>query len=91
MQTGPGHLWLAGTLLVKDGSHGSHEAFFEEASVLTPEQKQQTADYYQFQKQELPFFEKFDSMPLCGKAGSLFLWESRTAHQNLLPGMDPKP
>lgn len=43
------HLLRAGTLLVKEGSHAAHEEFFANVTVLTPEQKAATADFYQFQ------------------------------------------
>lgn len=76
----------AGTLLVKDGSHSSHEDFFRNATVLSEEQKQKTEDFYKFQDQERDYFQKFDNKALSAKAGSLFLWDSRCAHQNLLPG-----
>ena len=76
----------AGTLLVKDGSHSSHEDFFQNATVLSEEQKQKTEDFYKFQDQERDYFQKFENKALSAKAGSLFLWDSRCAHQNLLPG-----
>ena len=76
----------AGTLLVKDGSHSSHEDFFRNATVLSEEQKQKTEDFYKFQDQERDYFQKFENKALSAKAGSLFLWDSRCAHQNLLPG-----
>ena len=76
----------AGTLLVKHGSHSSHEDFFENATVLSKEEKQQTEDFYKFQDQERTYFHKFENRVLSAKAGSLFLWDSRLAHQNLLPG-----
>ncbi len=75
-----------GTLLVKDGSHLSHEDFFQNATVLSEEQKKQTEDFYKFQHQERDYFQKFENRALSAKAGSLFLWDSRCAHQNLLPG-----
>ena len=79
----------AGTLLVKDGSHASHEDFFENATMLTKEQKQQTKDFYMFQDEERDYFHKFENKVLSAPAGSLFLWDSRCAHQNLLPGNLP--
>ena len=54
--------------------------------MLSNEQKQQTEDFYMFQDQERGYFRKFESKALSAKAGSLFLWDSRLAHQNLLPG-----
>lgn len=79
-----------GTLLVKDGSHASHEDFFENATMLTKEQKQQTKDFYMFQDEERDYFHKFENKVLSAPAGSLFLWDSRCAHQNLLPGNTDK-
>jgi len=35
---------------------------------------------YQFTPEELPFWEPFESVAVDGRAGSLFLWDSRTAH-----------
>ena len=77
---------FVGTLLVKDGSHASHEDFFQNATMLSEEQKKQTEDFYTFQHQERNYFQKFENRALSAKAGSLFLWDSRCAHQNLLPG-----
>ncbi|KAL3141513.1 hypothetical protein ABBQ32_004763 [Trebouxia sp. C0010 RCD-2024] len=74
-----------GTLLVKDGSHSAHEHFFATETVLTPEQKAATPDFYQFQPEERKFYEQFEALPLSAGAGSLFLWDSRTAHQNVMP------
>ena len=79
----------AGTLLVKDGSHSFHEDFFQNATVLSQEQKQQTKDFYKFQDGEREYFHQFETKALSAKAGSLFLWDSRLAHQNLLPGLLP--
>ncbi|KAK9828670.1 hypothetical protein WJX72_001442 [[Myrmecia] bisecta] len=74
-----------GTLVVKHDSHLAHHRFFQEATVLSEDERAATADFYQFQQAELPFWEQFKSLALSGKAGSLFLWDSRTAHQNCLP------
>jgi hypothetical protein len=41
----------AGTLLVKDRSHLAHEEFFSNHSVLTEQQKHDTADFYIFQEE----------------------------------------
>jgi hypothetical protein len=35
--------------------------------------------------QELPFYDKMQGLGLAAPAGSLFLWDSRTAHQNQGP------
>jgi len=35
---------------------------------------------HQFTPEELPFWEPFESVAVDGRAGSLFLWDSRTAH-----------
>ncbi|KAL3144479.1 hypothetical protein ABBQ32_004219 [Trebouxia sp. C0010 RCD-2024] len=49
------------TLVVKRGSHSSHEDCFENATVLSEEEKQQTEDFYMFQDQERAYFHKFDN------------------------------
>ena len=36
---------------MKDGSHAGHEQFFATETVLTPEEKLTTADFYQFHPQ----------------------------------------
>ena len=36
--------------------------------------------------QERKFYEQFEALPLSAGAGSLFIWDSRTAHQNVMPG-----
>ncbi|KAK9807834.1 hypothetical protein WJX72_010581 [[Myrmecia] bisecta] len=77
-----------GTLVVKDGSHRAHEGFFSNNTVLTPEEKAATPDFYQFKEAELPFWEHFQSLALSAGAGSLFLWDSRTVHQNCLSPKD---
>ena len=40
----------------------------------------QVPDHYQFLPQHMAFWDKYDSIGLQGGAGSLFLWDSRTAH-----------
>ncbi len=40
----------------------------------------------QFADAERPFWQRFPNRALSAPKGSLFLWDSRTAHQNLLPG-----
>ena len=40
----------------------------------------QVPDHYQFLPQHLAFWDSFRSKGLEGGAGSLFLWDSRTAH-----------
>ena len=40
----------------------------------------------QFESAELPFWQQLPTLALSSPKGSLFLWDSRTAHQNLLPG-----
>ena len=69
-----------GTLLVKDGSHEGHAPFFETACTLSQAEKAATTDHYQLKPQELPFFDSYESMGLRGRAGSVFLWDSRTIH-----------
>ena len=71
----------AGTILLKDGSHLAHERFFDEACCRPREEQASIPDFYQFAEQERAFFEQFPTvLPACG-AGSLVLWDSRTAHQ----------
>ena len=69
-----------GTLLVKDGSHEGHAPFFETACTLSQAEKAATSDHYQLKPQELPFFDSNKAMGLRGRAGSVFLWDSRTIH-----------
>jgi hypothetical protein len=69
-----------GTLLVKDGSHLGHAPFFESACTLSHAEMAATTDHYQLKPQELPFFDGFQSLGLRGRAGSVFLWDSRTIH-----------
>jgi hypothetical protein len=40
---------------------------------------------YVFQEAELPHWEHLASLGLSASAGDLFLWDSRTAHQNIGP------
>ena len=77
MDVGPD---TTGTLLVKDGSHEGHAPFFETACTLSQAEKAATSDHYQLKPQEEPFFDSYESMGLRGKAGSVFLWDSRTIH-----------
>eukprot|EP00891_Asterochloris_glomerata_P009117 jgi/Astpho2/9117/Aster-x0373 len=74
-----------GTLLLKDGSHRHHQNFFETESILSQREKEKTEDFYQFADAERPFWQRFPNRALSAPKGSLFLWDSRTAHQNLLP------
>ena len=37
-------------------------------------------DFYIFNEHEIPFYEQFPTVTPDGPAGSLFLWDSRTAH-----------
>ena len=69
-----------GTLLVKDKSHEGHAPFFETACTLSRAEMAATPDHYQLKPQELPFFDSYETMGLRGKAGSVFLWDSRTIH-----------
>ncbi len=71
--------------MVKDKSHLHHHEFFQNHTCLSPEQKANTEDFYIFQQQELPYWERLQSIGLKAKAGSLFLWDSRAAHQNAGP------
>ena len=69
-----------GTLLVKDKSHKGHAPFFETACTLSHAEMAATTDHYQLKPHELPFFDSYETMGLRGKAGSVFLWDSRTIH-----------
>lgn len=40
---------------------------------------------YQFNEEELPFWDAFESVAVSGRAGSLFLWDSRTVHAVRVP------
>ena len=40
---------------------------------------------YQFNEEELPFWDAFESVAVSGHAGSLFLWDSRTVHAVRIP------
>lgn len=42
--------------------------------------QEETGDHYKFSEEELDYWSQFESIPLEGKAGSLFLWDSRTVH-----------
>lgn len=82
----------SGTLLVKDRTHSEHAHFFDTASSLTREQQETLThspagpkDFYVFKPEELPHWESFQTLPLCAKAGSVFLWDSRTVHANTIP------
>lgn len=66
--------------MVKDKSHRAHQDFFHTVSQLTPDQLAAIPDHYQFTPKQLPYWEQFDTVRLQGRAGSLFLWDSRTAH-----------
>jgi hypothetical protein len=74
-----------GTLMVKDKSHLAHSDFFDQHTVLTPAEKADIGDFYKFQPEELPYWDAFPSLGLSAKAGDLFLWDSRAAHQNIGP------
>ena len=76
-----------GTLMVKDKSHLAHSDFFDHHTSLTQEEKAAIGDFYKFQPQELPYWDSFTSLGLSAKAGDLFLWDSRAAHQNIGPAM----
>ncbi|KAF6262035.1 hypothetical protein COO60DRAFT_687595 [Scenedesmus sp. NREL 46B-D3] len=74
-----------GTLMVKDKSHLLLEEFYEHHVMLTPQQKAEMGNWYVFQEAELPYWQHLPSLGLAGAAGDLFLWDSRTAHQNIGP------
>ncbi len=65
---------------MKDKTHSEHAHFFETASSLTKEQQAATSDFYIFKPEEVPHWESFKTLPLAAKAGSVFLWDSRTVH-----------
>lgn len=69
-----------GTLLVKDRTHTEHAHFFETASSLSKEQQAAVPDFYIFKPEEVPHWDPFQTLPLAAKAGSVFLWDSRTVH-----------
>ena len=71
--------------MVKDKSHRAHQDFFHTVSQLTPEQLAAIPDHYQFTPKQLPYWKHFDTVKLQGRAGSLFLWDSRTTHPVNLP------
>ena len=47
---------------------------------LSQEEQKPVADWYQFQDQEVPWFDQFSTVMPSARAGSLILWDSRTAH-----------
>jgi hypothetical protein len=67
-------------LLVKAKSHMSHHNFFQTASEVPVEDQRGIQDFYVFKEREVRYWDDFESVPVRGKAGSLFLWDSRTAH-----------
>lgn len=70
-----------GSLQVKTGSHEGHRDFFRNASAVPlQEQAQMKDDFYLYKPSELGYFDKYETVALEGGAGSLFLWDSRTAH-----------
>ena len=75
----------AGTLLVKDRTHSEHAHFFETSSILTREQQAAVPDFYIFKPEELAHWDSFKTLPLAAKAGSVFLWDSRTVHAVRVP------
>ncbi|KAK9792461.1 hypothetical protein WJX73_006649 [Symbiochloris irregularis] len=74
-----------GTILIKQGSHKHHRRFFDEACQMSVEEQAKTEDWYQFQDGEVPWFDQFETVTPSAPAGSLILWDSRTAHANVLP------
>lgn len=81
----------AGSLKVRHQSHKGHAQYFgqgefERRTGTTAEQKAEMRDYYQFTAAERPWWEeRYEGMGLPGKAGSMFIWDSRTAHENVSP------
>lgn len=47
---------------------------------MSEEEQLQYADHYKFTPEELPFWDSYESVGLAGKAGSMFLWDSRAVH-----------
>lgn len=69
----------AGGLCVVPGSHRAHAAFFRERRLAPP------GDWYLFNEEEKkdPLFARV--LKVCGEAGDLMLWDSRTFHGNTIP------
>jgi len=47
---------------------------------MSKEEQLQCGDHYHFTPEELPFWDAYESVGLAGKAGSMFLWDSRAVH-----------
>lgn len=70
-----------GSLAVVPGSHKKHSAFAQ----AHPDATKNNDDWYKFKDKEV---EELGCGPLVrvhGEIGSLVLWDSRTAHQNIAP------
>jgi ectoine hydroxylase-related dioxygenase (phytanoyl-CoA dioxygenase family) len=65
---------------VKSKSHTGHAEFFETVCRTPLEEQAALDDFYMFKEGEVDFYDQYESVPIEGKAGSVFLWDSRTAH-----------
>ena len=63
----------AGTILFKDRSHKLHALFYDEVCTTPREKQASIADFYQFNAQELPFFDQFPTVTPSGVPGSACL------------------
>jgi len=70
-----------GGLVVYDGSHKLHTAFFEAHTEA------KHGDWYLFcrEKGELDFYASCKQIKVCAKAGDMILWDSRTVHYATRP------
>eukprot|EP01113_Clastostelium_recurvatum_P030656 TRINITY_DN3740_c0_g1_i3.p1 TRINITY_DN3740_c0_g1~~TRINITY_DN3740_c0_g1_i3.p1 ORF type:complete len:302 (+),score=75.38 TRINITY_DN3740_c0_g1_i3:82-987(+) len=69
-----------GGLIVHEGSHLMHEAFFQKH----PE-RQHPSDWCTFSPPHMKFFEGCKKVKVCGDPGDLFLFDSRTVHYACAP------
>ena len=69
------------TLCVVPGSHLKHDSLTEEHKVNRANNKH----WYKFTEAELSRIYATDFERVTGPAGSIFLWDSRTVHQNSAP------
>lgn len=47
---------------------------------MSKEEQRQIGDHYKFSPEELPFWDAYESVGVSGRAGSVFLWDSRAVH-----------
>ncbi len=50
------------------------------ALQMPKEEQLKIGDHYKFTPEELPYWDAYSSVGVSGKAGSLFLWDSRAVH-----------